>query len=99
MGLITGITVSISAILIFLVRLAVKAQRLRPITGDEGMIDETARALTSIDPGGVGRVQTRGEIWTATAAEPVAAGDTVRVVAVKGLLLTVRPSSRRSAGL
>lgn len=90
MGLITGITVSITGILIFLVRLAVKAQRLRPITGDEGMIDETARALTSIEPGGVGRVQTRGEIWTATAGEPVAAGETVRVVAVKGLLLTVR---------
>jgi membrane-bound serine protease (ClpP class) len=90
MGLITGITVSITGILVFLVRLAVKAQRLRPITGDEGMIDETARALTSIEPGGVGRVQTRGEIWTATASEPVAVGETVRVVAVKGLLLTVR---------
>lgn len=90
MGLITGITLSVTGILIFLVRLAVKAQRLRPITGDEGMIDETARALTSIEPGGVGRVQTHGEIWTATASEPVAAGETVRVVAVKGLLLTVR---------
>jgi membrane-bound serine protease (ClpP class) len=90
MGLITGITLSITGILVFLVRLAVKAQRLRPITGDEGMIDETARALTSIEPGGVGRVQTRGEIWTATATEAVAAGETVKVVAVKGLLLTVR---------
>jgi membrane-bound serine protease (ClpP class) len=90
MGLITAITLSITGILVFLVRLAVKAQRLRPITGDEGMIDETARALTSIEPGGVGRVQTHGEIWTATASEAVAAGETVKVVAVKGLLLTVR---------
>jgi membrane-bound serine protease (ClpP class) len=90
MGLIAGITLSIAGILIFLVRLGVQAQRLRPITGDEGMIDETARALTSIEPGGVGRVQTRGEIWTATASEPVAAGETVKVVAIKGLLLTVR---------
>lgn len=90
MGLITAITLSITGILVFLVRLAVKAQRLRPITGDEGMIDETARALTSIEPGGVGRVQTRGEIWTATASEAVAAGETVKVVAVKGLMLTVR---------
>ena len=90
MGLITGLTISITGILIFLVRLGVKAQRLRPITGDEGMIDETARALTSIEPGGTGRVQTRGEIWTATASEPITVGDTVKVVAVQGLLLTVR---------
>ena len=33
--------------------------------------------------------QTHGEIWTATADEPIHAGDTVRVVAVEGLLLTV----------
>ena len=95
MGLISAITLSITGILVFLVRLAVQAQRLRPITGDEGMIDETGRALTSIEPGGVGRVQTRGEIWTATAGEAVAAGETVRVLSIKGLLLTVRPASRR----
>jgi membrane protein implicated in regulation of membrane protease activity len=54
------------------------------------MIDEIGRALTSIDAGGSGRIQTHGEIWTATADEPIAAGDAVRVVSVKGLLLTVR---------
>jgi membrane-bound serine protease (ClpP class) len=54
------------------------------------MIDETGSALTSIDPGGVGRVRTHGEIWTATADEHIAAGEPVKVTAVKGLLLTVR---------
>ena len=97
MGLILGITLSVALILTFLVRLGVRAQRLRPITGDEGMLDEIGRALTSIEPGGVGRVQTHGEIWTATAEEPVTAGDTVRIVAVKGLLLTVRPRHDRAS--
>jgi membrane protein implicated in regulation of membrane protease activity len=40
----------------------------------------------------MGRVQTHGEIWTATAAEHIAAGEPIEVVAVTGLLLTVRRS-------
>ena len=47
--------------------------------------DEIGRALSSFEPGGMGRVQTHGEIWTATADVPIHAGDPVRVVAVKGL--------------
>lgn len=92
--LIVPITLALSGILLFLVRLAVQSQRRAPVTGASAMVDEVGRALTSIDPGGVGRVQTHGEIWTATAAEHVDAGDTVRVTAVNGLLLTVRPDSR-----
>ena len=51
----------------------------------------------SFGPGGVGRVQTHGEIWTATADVPIHAGDTVRVVAVDGLRLTVASSGDRPA--
>jgi membrane-bound serine protease (ClpP class) len=58
------------------------------------MIGMTARALTAIQPGGEGRVGTRGEIWTATATVPIGEGDTVRVTAVEGLLLTVAPETR-----
>lgn len=88
--LIVPITLSIAGILLFLVRLAVQAQQQRSVTGEDGMVGEAGRALTSIDPGGVGRVQTHGEIWTATSDEPVSAGDRVKVVSVRGLLLTVR---------
>jgi membrane-bound serine protease (ClpP class) len=89
--LIVPVTLTISTITLFLVQLAVKAQRSQPITGENGMLDSAAQALTPIEPGGTGRVRTRGEIWTATAAEPITAGDMVRVVALQGLLLTVRP--------
>ncbi len=41
----------------------------RPVTGKAGMLDEAGQALTPIDPGGVGRVATHGEIWSATADE------------------------------
>jgi membrane-bound serine protease (ClpP class) len=87
--LIIPVVVSLSAILLFLVNLAVKSQRIPSMTGEAGMVGTTGQALTSIEPGGVGRVGTRGEIWTATALEPISAGDPVRIVSVQGLLLTV----------
>jgi membrane-bound serine protease (ClpP class) len=84
---------SITALLMVLVGMGVRAQQTRAATGAEGMIDEVGRALTPIEPGGIGRVQTHGEIWTATAQRAVSAGDTIRVVGVKGLLLTVEPDT------
>lgn len=88
--MIVPVTLSLSGIILFLVQLAVRAQRQRPVTGAAGMVDEIGRAMTAIDPGGTGRVQTHGEIWTATAAEAIAPGERVQVVGVNGLLLTVR---------
>ena len=88
--MIIPIVLGTSVIILFLVRLALRAQRQRPVTGTAGMLQEVGKALTSIDPGGVGRVQAHGEIWTATAAEHVSAGDRVEVVDVTGLLLKVK---------
>ncbi|CAN5725329.1 nodulation protein NfeD [soil metagenome] len=88
--LIIPITLSVAGILLFLVRLAVQAQRQRSVTGEAGMVDKIGQALSPISPGSVGSVRTHGEIWTATSDESVAAGDSVKVVGVKGLMLTVR---------
>jgi membrane-bound serine protease (ClpP class) len=89
--MILPITLSLAGIILFLVRLGLMAQRAPAVTGESGMLHSTAEALTSIDPGGVGRVATHGEIWTATSPEPIHAGDRVVVTEVKGLLLTVKP--------
>ena len=87
---IVPVTLGVAGIILFLVQLGVRAQLQRPVTGASGMLDEVGQALTSIDPGGVGRVRAHGEIWTATADEHVSAGENVRVTNVKGLLLTVK---------
>src|ERR1700749_2979230 len=61
-------------------------------TGSEEMVGSTAEARTSIDP--EGRVWLGGTIWSARLAagsEPVRLGDRVRVEAVDGLTLVVRP--------
>jgi membrane-bound serine protease (ClpP class) len=65
-------------------------ERIR--TGTEEMIGSTAEARSSIDPDG--RVWLGGTIWSARLAagsEPVRLGDRVRVEAVEGLTLVVRP--------
>ncbi|HSC28816.1 MAG TPA: nodulation protein NfeD [Vicinamibacterales bacterium] len=90
-SLVVPVTLAVSALILFLVRLGVQAQRRRAVTGEEGMIGRTGQAVTAIEPGKGGSVQTFGEIWTATAPEPISAGEIVRVVGLDGLVLTVRP--------
>jgi membrane-bound serine protease (ClpP class) len=87
---IVPITLAVSGIILFLVGLGVQSQRRPAVTGESGMLHAVGQALSSIDPGGVGRVSAHGEIWTATAEEPITAGDAVVVTRVRGLLLTVR---------
>ena len=67
--LILPMVVTLSGILLFLVTLGVRAQKQPAVTGESGMLHAPGQALTAIEPGGVGRVATHGEIWTATAAE------------------------------
>ncbi len=90
LGLIIPIVVALSAILLFLVRLAVISQRRRSVTGAAGMVEETGAALTAIPAGGEGRVSIHGEIWRARATEAIAAGDTVLISGIDGLVLSVR---------
>jgi len=93
--LIVPVTVGIAGILLFLVTLAVNAQRTPAVTGASGMVAEIGTALTSIDPDGIGRVRVHGEIWNAIADGPVSAGDAVRIDAVDGLQLRVSPIASR----
>ena len=92
--LIVPTTLGIAGILLFLVTLAVHAQRARPVTGVSAMLDEIGYALGPIEPGRTGSVRTHGEIWTADADERIEAGSPVRVTAVNGLRLRVASMSR-----
>ena len=88
--LIVPVSLAIAGIVLFLVRLAVEAQRA-PAGHRRRRDARRGRpgAVTVSSQAGSGRVQTHGEIWTATADVPIHAGDPVRVVAVNGLRLTV----------
>jgi len=93
LNVIVPVVVALSAILLFLVRLAVLSQRRRSVTGVSGMLGATGSALTAIPAGGEGQVSAHGEIWTARSADALAAGDTVLISGVDGLVLTVRRRS------
>ena len=71
-----------------------RARRERIHTGSEGMIQQVGRAFTDFASrsGTVrGKVFIQGEIWNAVADSPIACDAPVRVLAVDGLTLRVRP--------
>lgn len=88
--LVLAVVVGFGGIALLLVRLGLAAQRQPPVTGAGSMVGQTGHTLTPIEPGTVGRVATHGEIWRATADEPIAEGTRVRITGVDGLTLTVR---------
>jgi membrane-bound serine protease (ClpP class) len=90
LSLILPMVVTLSGLLLFLATIGLRAQKQPAVTGESGMLHAPGQALTAIDPGGVGRVATHGEIWSARADEAIHAGDPVVVVGVNGLMLTVK---------
>jgi len=92
LGFVVPVALSVAAILLFLGRLGLQAQRRRPVTGAVALIGLIGRARNAIAPGDSGQIDLRGEIWTAESAAPIEAGDRVRVLAISGLTLMVEPA-------
>ncbi len=90
--LIVPVALSVAGILLFLGRLALQAQRQRPITGVSALVGLPGRVRTPLTPGVAGQIDVRGEIWRAESPVPLHAGDPVRVMAVDGLTLLVEPA-------
>jgi len=86
--LVVGLGLTTGAFFLFALGAGVRAQRRRPVSGREAVVGRVGVAKTDLDPQGT--VLVAGEDWTAEAAEPVRAGERVRVVAVEGLRLRVR---------
>lgn len=80
-----------AALAMFIVSAAVRTMRRQPVSGQEGMIGEIGTATTRLDPTGTVRLQ--GTLWSARSRTPIAAGESVRVVQVEGLKLTVEKAT------
>jgi membrane-bound serine protease (ClpP class) len=77
---------------LYVVTLVIRIKRRRVTTGTEGMIGSTAVATTPLLP--EGRVNYEGEDWAAVLEPPAISADPgseVRIVAVEGLRLHVKP--------
>jgi membrane-bound serine protease (ClpP class) len=83
----------------FVARKVLEAHRDEPVrTGAEELVGATAEARTTLDP--EGQVWIEGALWRARVGDgdgPVRLGDRVRVDAVEGLTLVVRPASSGQA--
>ena len=93
LGFIVPAALAVSAITLFLGRLALKAQRQQSVTGVEGMIGAGGRVRNDVGPDAAGQVDIHGETWRAQSATHIAAGQPVRVTAVNGLTLIVEASA------
>jgi membrane-bound serine protease (ClpP class) len=82
-------TVAVSAGFFLLATgMVVKTQRRPAISGQEGMIGETGKAIDPINDSGM--VFVHGEYWQACSDQPIAAGSKIRIIKVMdGLKLQV----------
>jgi len=85
-----GVSTGFGLITVYLVRLAVRARRMKTRLGVDALIGRRATAMEPLTP--EGHVLVEGEIWQAVASEPVVAGSRLCVVGHKQYLLHVTPA-------
>ena len=85
-----AVSAAFGGITVFLLRLAVRARRMKTRLGIDAMMGAEARAMEPLAP--EGHVLVGGEIWRAVASQPVDAGAALRVVGLEAYLLRVEPA-------
>ena len=69
--------------------LGIKAQRRKPTTGQEGLVNETGEAITDMNPDG--SIKIHGEIWNAESIEGyISKGSKIIVTGISNLKLQIR---------
>jgi membrane-bound serine protease (ClpP class) len=87
-----GVSAGFGGITVLLVRLAMRARRMKARLGADALVGCPAQAIEPLGSDGrEGHVLVEGEIWRAVAAAPVPAGTPLRVVGHERYLLTVEP--------
>jgi membrane-bound serine protease (ClpP class) len=90
-----AITVFTSAFFLFIVTMAVRAQRRQPLTGREGLVGERGHVRKSLVPAPsgafvyTGSVMVHGELWQAEANEAIDKNEEVVVTGMDGFTLQV----------
>jgi membrane-bound serine protease (ClpP class) len=88
--LILTVAVLLVGFFLFAVSAGIRAQKAPPRSGSESLVGAVGVARSRLDPEGIVHVQ--GEMWTATAVGgPIDDGQPVRVVALDGLRVRVKP--------
>ncbi len=89
LGVIAGIAVSAAGLLGITLWLLWRSRHTRVVTGEGGLLGQSALALEAIDD--EGWVEVAGERWRVKTVRPLRAGQRARVVGRDGLRLDVEP--------
>ena len=76
-----------AGLFLFVVGAAVRSVGRKPVSGREGMLGAIGTVRGRIDPTGI--VFVHGTLWSARSASPLEVGETVRVIGIEGMRLTV----------
>lgn len=89
LGLIVPLTLSLSALILFVVRRAIRTRARPVLTGQEGLIGLEGYVLADMQ--GRGWANVGGERWQVQSREPLARGQRIKVAAMHDLVLDVVP--------
>ncbi len=78
----------VSGFMIFVLGLALAAQKRRVVTGAQGLIGMIGVVKQTVTEKS-GKIFIRGELWNAVASEEISLGEKVKILELNGLLLTV----------
>lgn len=92
LGVIAGIAFCAVVLLALLLRLVMRARRVRPSSGIDAMLQTTGELLQPVSAGGESWVLIAGERWRVQCEAALPAGARVRVVSRHNLLLQVTPA-------
>lgn len=89
---IAAFAIASGALFVFAIGAALRSRQRRPVSGRESLIGAPAIAIDDFEQHGHVRLQ--GEVWQATASEPVHEGQRLRVTALEGLTVSVTPQTQ-----
>jgi len=81
-----------AAFFMFVVGMAMKAQKRPVVSGMEELIGASGKVIDDFD--GEGRVRVHGELWQARCDMPLQKGQRIQVKELDGLILVVEPENR-----
>ncbi len=88
---IAATAVVFALLIVATINIAMKIRHKKVSTGMRALIGQSGEALHDFDK--EGQVRIGGEIWRARSADEISEGDTINIVSVDGLLLTVEKSA------
>ena len=92
-----AVSIAFGGITAFLVRLAVRARRMKARLGADALVGHLASAMEALTP--EGHILVDGEIWRAVAESSVPAGTPLRVIGHEQYMLKVTPIQPPGAGV